>query len=199
MTEIWKDCAEDRNYMVSSTGRIKSKSRWVKCGPGKGKRLHPEKLIAPWFSKQTGYMQTQLGNRKKANLHKLIAIAFVEGYKPGLVVNHKNGNKTDNSLENLEWVTCSENHLHSYRELGRKGSSTGKFSGEHHASKAVLGTCLKTGLNLMFDCALDAVRLHGFDSAGISKCCYGKQESHKGYSWRFVEKDLLDSPEARRA
>lgn len=199
MTEIWKDCAEDTDYMVSSMGRVKSKSRWIKCGPGKGTRLLPEKMLVPWISSKTGYLQIQLGKRKKVNLHRLVAIAFVEGCKPGFVVNHKNGSKTDNSLENLEWVTSSENQLHSYRELGRKGSQTGRFSSLHHVSKPVIATCNKTGKQMIFDCAIDAVRMYGFDSGGISRCCYGLSGSHKGYSWEFADEALMSYPEAQQA
>lgn len=197
MIEIWLDCNEDHNYMVSSHGRVKSKSRWIKCGPSAGKRLIDGRLIKPYMSKTTGYFQVQLSNRKKANVHRLIADAFVAGYMPGLVVNHIDGDKTNNRAGNLEWVSHSENHLHSYKVLGRKGSQTGKFSSLHHVSRPVVSVCMATGEKEQFACALDAVRKYGFDSGSISKCCYGKQRSHKGRIWKFSDKAMMSYPEAR--
>lgn len=199
MKEIWKDCTEDSNYRISSLGRVISKARWVNSGPNNGRRFIDEKILSPFLSKETGYMQIQLGNRKRAGIHRLIALAFIDGYKPGLVVNHKNGIRADNRIENLEWVSQSENHLHSYRELGRKGSHTGKFSDLHHVSRPVISTNIKTGESEYFACASDAVRKYGFDGGGISKVCHGFQKSHKGYTWKFAEAAMLQYPEARFA
>lgn len=66
-----------------------------------------------------GYQAVQLGRKHVKLVHRLVAAAFVDG-DTGLQVNHKNGNRADNRKDNLEWVTCSENHKHSYRELERK-------------------------------------------------------------------------------
>ena len=63
----------------------------------------------------SGYQQVALfykGQRKDCYIHDLVATAFVEGWREGLEVNHKNGVKSDNRAENLEWVTASENHQH---------------------------------------------------------------------------------------
>jgi hypothetical protein len=70
-------------------------------------------------TRKTGYIDTRIGygtTKKTIAPHVEIARAFL-GYTPGqgLEVNHKNGNKSDNSLQNLELVTRSENLAHSYR------------------------------------------------------------------------------------
>lgn len=59
-------------------------------------------------------------NLKTVSVHRLVALSFVPGYKEGLCVNHKDGNKLNNSAENLEWVTGSENIRHAVDVLGVK-------------------------------------------------------------------------------
>lgn len=67
-----------------------------------------------------GYLQVcvSLGsrsNKKLIRLHDAIASTFVEGYKDGLVVNHKDGNKRNNEIKNLEWTTIRENNIHAIK------------------------------------------------------------------------------------
>lgn len=88
-------------------------------------------FVKPWNAKtfrkiklkgsslKTGYVWVVFGN-KQVYVHRLIATLFIPNPQKKPCVNHKDGNKKNNSVENLEWVTYSENHLHSYRELGRK-------------------------------------------------------------------------------
>lgn len=58
------------------------------------------------------------GKRKGFSVHTLVARAFCDGYKNGLVVNHIDGNKLNNYYKNLEWVTCKENSIHATKVLG---------------------------------------------------------------------------------
>ena len=70
-----------------------------------------------------GYLRVELSNkgkRKKYFVHRLVAEIYVDGYSNGLQVNHIDGNKTNNCVSNLEWVSASENMRHSFKVLNRK-------------------------------------------------------------------------------
>lgn len=104
---IWKDIPGFPNYKASNTGYIKN----IKTG-NLVKQLN-----------KSGYLQICVrdNNNKYKNLlvHRAIMMAFV-GLRPGLVVNHINNIKSDNRLENLEWVTITENNQHARKVNGKE-------------------------------------------------------------------------------
>ncbi|MFY2843594.1 NUMOD4 motif-containing HNH endonuclease [Achromobacter ruhlandii] len=180
--ENWKPIGWSRFFMVSDEGRVKCLPRKVRFGKN-GMRQIPETILHP-VKKSTGYLQVSL-NKRPYLVHRLVAAAFCPGESKGLHVNHKNGVKDDNRACNLEWVTAGENMRHSYRELQRRGSCLGKFSGMHPTSKAVVRIS-KSGEETRYESGMDAVR-EGFRSESISRCCNGLSASHAGYVWRFAE------------
>jgi len=81
------------------------------------KKILKKTTLSPWVN-NTGYyvVSQKYGNKRiKMFVHRLIALAFVDGHKEGLTVNHINGNKLDNRLENLEWVSLSDNSKHQWK------------------------------------------------------------------------------------
>jgi hypothetical protein len=114
--ELWKEL-KDPYLFVSNRGRVRIPDRLCEYTNHKGKhvcRIIPGFYVSP-HKAPNGYMTIHFNeggdikNRKKYSLHRLIARCFVNGYSEELTVNHINGIKTDNRIENLEWVTLSEN------------------------------------------------------------------------------------------
>ncbi len=191
MIEVWVDIEGIPFYQVSNKGNFRSITREVTVT---STRKRPYKKIIngtslkPFKCKSTGYLQIKVYG-KKYSAHRIVAKAFCTGFCDSLVVNHKNGQRDDNRAENLEWVSHSENSKHGYKQNGRIPISLGKFSGDHPASKAVISTDMKTGEEVYYEAAMDAVR-EGFDSSSISRCCNGESSYHKGRFWRFANETM---------
>lgn len=103
--EIWKDIkGYEGYYQVSNLGNVKS--------------LISNSILTGDIN-SAGYRRVCLyvPVKKRFSIHRLVAYHFCDGYRPDLVVDHKNGNKLDNRVCNLEWVTRSENDLRAF-ELG---------------------------------------------------------------------------------
>lgn len=101
----FEDC-----YEISSHGRLRSKTR-LRANSATGTRLIPSQIIAPYVRKDGYYTVRLANNRQKIStyIHKLVAIAFHGHPPPGQEVLHKNGNKADNTVDNLHWGTRGEN------------------------------------------------------------------------------------------
>ena len=76
-------------------------------------------------------------NRKPEYVHRIMAKTFLSDTNEGLQVNHKDGNKLNNHIENLEWVTRSENIKHSYDSLGRRGRTQNFWKGKKHKAETI--------------------------------------------------------------
>jgi len=117
--EIFKDVkGYEGSYQVSNLGNIRS----LKC--------NKIRILKPILRKSGYYYVTLYQNKheRKAIIHRLIGAAFLPNPQNKPEINHKNGIKADNRLENLEWVTQSENMIHSYKnglQKPLKGSLNG--------------------------------------------------------------------------
>ena len=115
--EIWKDVpGYEGLYQVSSLGNVKSCSRIRKGGRHNCVRTYKEKQLKTTKSPY-GYIYVQLygeNHTKKYFTHRLVALAFIPNLENKPSVNHINGIKHDNRVENLEWVTHSENTKHAF-------------------------------------------------------------------------------------
>ena len=111
--EIWKPIkGYEGLYEVSSFGNVRKIANNKTC---KQKSISKRADVGGYY--QVGLYRN--GIRKFYRVNRLVAIAFIENPHNKPEVNHKDGNRTNNKVANLEWCTRSENAAHTYRELGR--------------------------------------------------------------------------------
>lgn len=174
MTEIvWAPIPSQQGYEASSLGDIR--------------RSETGKVYSQSVSSE-GYLSIAIyadGKRKWRRAHRLVAEAFL-GPADGREVNHKNGIKTDNRIENLEWCTKSENIRHRFYVLGK-------------GIKEIVAIA-ECGCTKSFPSIEEAGR-QGFHTGRIYECLNGIAETHKGYRWcrpEDVPPPSLDADDAAR-
>ena len=174
MQEIWKDVVGHEGlYLVSNLGNVKT-------------LLTRKKLLKPAYDKD-GYLRVALttkdNKRKNYYVHRLVLSAFVPNTENKPCVNHIDGIRDNNKLENLEWCTFSENEKHKYK-LGYKQ----KISKERIEKLVELTSkkvkCIETGI--IYKSMHEADRQTGICYKYISACCTGRRKKAKGYHWQYV-------------
>ena len=142
MKEVWKGVEGYNDYQISNFGRVKSFKR------------NKERMLKPRQS-GNGYMAVELFISGKGNnkyIHRLVAIAFLPNMENKPEVNHLNGQKDNNTLNNLEWSTGSENMIHAVvnglcSPKGVKGSSHYKSKLNENEVEIIRELLTKSNLN----------------------------------------------------
>jgi hypothetical protein len=182
--EIWKDVVGFEGlYMVSSLGNVKSLTRTFER-PYQGKiriKTINERILKPNQGK-TGYYYVGL-NSKLTTIHRLVALAFISNPHAKRNVNHINGIKTDNRIENLEWATHSENTLHAYSIGLRK--PTDKRGADHKNSIPISQFSINGEWIRDWAGSMEAQRQTAIKQGNISKCLLGKRRIAGGFIWKY--------------
>mgnify|MGYP001002749808 CR=1 FL=1 len=184
MKEIWKDILGYEGwYMVSNMGNVKSVSRTVYFKDGRI-RNYPEKMIKQSIDSQ-GYHIAKLSKNRvvfSGLVHRLVATAFISNPQSLPEVNHKKGNKSDNRVSELEWVTASANQIHSFKVLKRQGSTKGIFGDDSgHAIKIYCPT-----LGVSFGSLKTAAKELGVAPSAVSFALSGKRRHAAGLTFRYL-------------
>jgi hypothetical protein len=131
--EVWKKVkGYEEIYLVSNLGNVKSIDHYINNNQNT-KSLKKGRVLKK-FQSIKGYLQTSLSKETKrfnTGIHRVVAIAFIPNPENKPQVNHINGIKTDNRVENLEWCTNKENQIHAVKN----GLCNPNYGEKHHNSK----------------------------------------------------------------
>ena len=166
------------NYKVSSDGKV----------------YNSELSELKQTVNKRGYTMVKLcknGFQKNCSVHRLVAEAFIPNEENKPEVNHIDGNKLNNTIDNLEWVSRGENQRHAYsiglrrsyltNEDRKKGTLLGVEKNRKNVRVEETGKIYKS----IRDCARDT----GCDVGAISKCCNGFAKKHHGLHFTFVNEE----------
>ena len=176
MKEIWKDVIGYENiYQVSSYGRVKSLDM-VSNSKNNSKQIRKGRTLKPYEQRYMRVMLVKNKQRKVKNIHRLVAQAFIPNPENKPQVNHIDGVKTNNNVNNLEWVTAKENIKHSFKN---------NLQNNKDKRKKVVMKTLEGKLIARFKSVSQASKETGITRQGIGNCCNGERKTSKGYIWEF--------------
>lgn len=165
--EEWRDIeGYEGLYQISNLGRVKSLGNTM---------LRKEKILKP-NKHNCGYYRVELSKNNKQKwyyIHRLVAQAFIPNPDDLLFINHKDEDKTNNAVGNLEYCTARYNC-----NYGTHNERIAKA-----LSKKVL--CVETGV--IYQSTQEIQRKIGLPQSNICLCCNGKQKTCGGYHWKYID------------
>ena len=187
MEELWKDIeGYEGLYKISNMGNVLS----LNFG-AKNNRLSGKQQLLKISRSSSGYYHVQLWNNGVSStklIHILVADAFIPKPSGKTEVNHIDGNKANNTVLNLEWVTPKENLTHAVENgLKRKSPMLGRTGRKNVLSKPVLQIGTDGSIVKKWDSTYDAQQEGGFNQNSIRSCACGFTKTYKGFVWRYAE------------
>lgn len=174
--EIWKQIiGYEEFYEISNLGNVRSVERTIKQT---NNNITYDRILRKQIIKQqycNGYSTVSLckdGKPKRFGVHRLVAEAFIENPNNLPQVNHKDENRSNNCVDNLEWCDCQYNNSYGHRTEAIK-KRVGKYTKENI-------------LICVYDSITDAEK-DGYIGSNISNCCNGNRKFHKNFIWKFIK------------
>src|SRR5699024_473267 len=162
-------------YKVSNLGRVRAIERVIRG------RTYPDKILSQRMDRY-GYLRTSLyknGKPKTMTIHRIVAENFIPNEGRKLTVNHKDGNKLNNKLNNLEWATWSENNQHAL--------DTGLRCNKNNAQSIRVNQYSAEGKFIKsYPSMAEARRKTGIDHANIGRACR-IDGTAGGYKWKYAD------------
>ena len=181
--EVWKDIkGYEGLYRISNTGKVKSLAR--ELWNGYGYFTKQEAVLKP-NPQISGYLNVHLYKekiRKPFLIHRLVAKHFISEPDMGREVNHIDGDKTNNDVNNLEWVTPKENSKHA-RDTGLWNPE--KLKGKN-GKKVKQYKLDGTYVNTYPATTIAGEQFGKHSSSSIARACRGEYETSYGYKWEYV-------------
>ena len=168
-TEEWKDIkGYEGLYQISNLGRVKSLPR--------NGTIKEEKILKYSLDKY-GYPQIVLNNKKHKcfRVHRLVAEAFLLNPKNKSTVNHKDGNKTNNNVKNLEWNTIKENNDHALR------TGLQRYTGKKINQYTINGEFIR-----QWNSQREVERQLKINHSNLKLACKGIYKQCNGFIWRYA-------------
>lgn len=165
--EEWKNIKNHSRYEISNLGNVRNiKTKYILKG-----RLS-----------KSGYLQVSIrndltGKQENQYIHRLVAFHWIDNPKNKKEVNHKDGNKLNNSADNLEWVTSSENQIHRQKVLKKNKTSQRKI-GRYDKDNNLLQE---------YDSILSAAKSFGKSRVNIDNVLQGKQKTAYSFIWKYLD------------
>lgn len=174
----WKDISGyDGYYEVSSTGKVRSKDRIIL--DKNSKSVYIKGRLMKQSKNTQGYLVVNLRKNHTSNvalIHRLVANAFIDNPDSLPTINHKDGDKLNNRIENLEWVTYTDNNIHALK-LGLRNPRGCKVVQFDDRGNVVS----------IFKSVSEASRETGIGRGVISHCINGRTHSAGRYIWTKIE------------
>ena len=178
--EIWKELVESNGkYLVSNYGNV------INAKPKKSKEPYIIKPLIDRF----GYTRVSIyfeGKYRQALVHRLVARMFIPNPNFYLEINHKDGNKQNNHVDNLEWCTRSQNVKHAF-DMGLKVNKKGS---EHAHAKKCYEYDMKGNFIKEWGSITEAANYYNDVISNVCAACSGKYKTFHGHIWSYKREEI---------